>query len=187
VSAQAFAQPLARPRTGVVAALSALAGAIAILAVVGAVHIAGGSHDTSAPRTFAANGFSIGVPSGWNALSGSDLSRVQGASAVIRRSDGRGVVMVRRTGALTGDLRDVARGLTKQLAARLPGFTPISARLGSVRAGGAFVYTFVSAGKAQTLAVTRIGDTTYRIDSIVPADAPDAARQAGAIVASFGR
>jgi hypothetical protein len=95
-------------------------------------------------------------------------------------------VIVRRTGALRGDLRAVARGLTAQLDARVPGFRPVSARLGSVRAGGAFLYTFVRGSSAQSLAVTRVGGATYRIDSIVPAGSADAARQAGAIAASFG-
>jgi hypothetical protein len=34
--------------------------------------------------------------------------------------------------------------------------------------------------------VTQVGGVTYRIDTIVPGDAPAAAREAGSIVASFG-
>jgi hypothetical protein len=189
VSSQALAHPLPRS-TGKVAVLSALAGAIAILAVIGAVHLATGSHPGATPdRTFTASGraFSIAVPEGWTALRGAALARTSGSpAAVLRRPDGRGVVIVRRTGALTGDLRTVARSLTAQLESRLPGFHLVSARLGRVRAGGAFLYTFVRGRTAQSLAVTRIRGVTYRIDSIVPAGTPEVARQAGTIVGSFG-
>jgi hypothetical protein len=95
---------------------------------------------------------------------------------------------VRRTGPVQGDLRVVARDLTSELRRQIPGFRLVGARLGRVRAGGAFVYTFVrgTSGAAQSLALTKVGGVTYRIDTIVPGGAPDAARQAGAIVASFG-
>jgi hypothetical protein len=182
-----LAQPL--PRTGLVAICSAIAGAVALLAVIGAVHLANGGPQASSAsqHVFTASGFRIAVPTGWTALRGADLARVPGSpAAVLRRADGHGVVIVRRTAALSGDLRTVARGLTTQLKARLPGFRLVSARLGSVRAGGAFLYTFVRGSSAQSLAITRVGGATYRIDSIVPAGSADAARQAGAIAASFG-
>jgi hypothetical protein len=167
-----------------VAVCSAIAGAVALLAVIGAVHLANGGGSAASDAVPA---FHITVPAGWTALRGDALARVPGSpAAVLRRFDGHGVVIVRRTGALSGDLRTVARGLTAQLKARVPGFTLVSARLGSVRAGGAFLYTFVRGSSAQSLAVTRIGGATYRIDSIVPAGSADAARQAGAIAASFG-
>ncbi len=104
---------------------------------------------------------------------------------MLRRADGRGVVIVRRTGALSGDLRAVARGLTRGSRRRVPGFRLVSARLGSVRAGGAFLYTFVR-GRAPEPGGHKVGGATYRIDSVVPAGSADAARQAGAIAASFG-
>ncbi|MEA2169402.1 MAG: hypothetical protein QOF76_2702 [Solirubrobacteraceae bacterium] len=181
-----LAQPL--PRTGLVAACSAIAGAVALLAAIGAVHLANAGHKSSgSARVFAAPGFQIAVPDGWSALRGETLARVPGSpAAVLRRADGHGVVIVRRTGALSGDLRKVAGGLTARLKATVPGFRLVSARLGSVRAGGAFLYTFVTGSSAESLAVTRIGGTTYRIDSVVPAGSADAARQAGAIAASFG-
>jgi hypothetical protein len=187
VSTQAIAQPV--PRTAFVAVASAIAGAVAILAVVGVMHLTAGTPHAAAARVYTAPGhaFQIGVPTGWIALRGNDLSRVPGSpAAVLRRSDGRGIVIVRRISALKGDLRTVARELTAQLKRTVPGFRLVSARLGSVRAGGAFLYTFVRGTTAQSLAVTRLGGTTYRIDSLVPAGSADAARQAGAIAGSFG-
>jgi hypothetical protein len=195
VTAAVLAAPLRR--TGVVAAASALAGAVAVLAIVGAVHLANGGSQPSAgqrsgpARLYTAQGhaFTIAVPSGWSALSGDALARVPGAPAALLRSgDGRGTVIVRRIPAVAGDLRTVARELTVQLKRRVAGFRLVSARIGRVRSGGAFLYTFVrGSGAAQTLAVTKVHGATYRIDTVVPASAPDAARQAGAAVGSFGQ
>jgi hypothetical protein len=193
VTAGVLAAPLRR--TGVVAA-SALAGAIAVLAIVGAVHLADGGPRPPADRrsgpeplyTAPGHDFAIAVPSGWSALRGDALAHVPGAPAALLRSgDGRGTVIVRRIPAVAGDLRAVARELTAQLKRRVPGFQLVSARIGRVRAGGAFLYTFArGSGAAQTLAVTKVRGATYRIDTVVPASAPDAARQAGAAVGSFG-
>lgn len=186
-----LAPPLPRS-TGMLALVSGLAGAVVILAVVGAVHMFGGAgHGSPAasPHSFSGAGssFQIAVPSGWSALRGDALARTPGSpAAVLRRADGRGVVIVRRTAAPGGDLRTVARTLTTRLQATLPGFRLIGARLGRVRAGSALLYTFVRGRSAQSLAITRVRGVTYRIDSIVPAGSPEVAREAGAIVGSFG-
>jgi hypothetical protein len=109
------------------------------------------------------------------------------SSALLRRSDRRASVTVRRIPALDGDLRTVARELTVRLKRQVPGFRLVSARLGRVRAGGAFIYTFVRAGgAAQSLTVTKVNGATYRIDTLVAAGSPDAAREAGSAVGSFG-
>lgn len=170
---------------------SALAGAIALIAVIGLVRLVAGGHDGTVSHTFTAPGhaFAIGVPSGWTALRGTDLARIPGSPvAAVRRADGRGLVVVRRTGAVRDDLRKLATGLTAELRRSVPGFRLVGARLGRVRAGGAFLYTFVrgTGGTAQSIAVTKVHGVTYRIDSLVAGDSPDAARQAGAVVGSFG-
>jgi hypothetical protein len=177
--------------TALVALGSALAGGLAILALIGLVRLAGGSGERAAAHAYTAPGhaFSIAVPGGWSALSGADLARVPGgAAALLRRADGRGIVVVRRSAPVRGDLRAVAVALTSDLSRRFAGFRLVSARLGRVRAGGAFLYTFVRGprGAAQSLAITRVRGVTYRIDSVVRGDSPDAAREAGAIVGSFG-
>jgi predicted Zn-dependent protease len=167
--APALARPL--PRSLLVAAGSALAGGLAALALLALVHTGPAREDAS---------FSITVPHGWK------LSRGP-AAAVLRRGDGRATVIVRRTGELHGSLRTVARDLTARLASRLPGFRLVGARVGRVRAGAAFVYTFARRGAAQSLTVVKLGGATYRIDTVVRAGSPAAATQAAAAVASFGR
>jgi hypothetical protein len=172
------------------AALCALAGAIAVLAVIGIAKVVAPAGQAAAATSYDGPGFAMTLPRGWHALSATQTARVPGNPvAVIRRESDSGIVVVRRIPALNGDLRDVAQSLTGQLRRRIPGFQLVSARLGSVRAGGAFLYTFVRGGGAavQSLAITTVRGKTYRIDSIVPAKEVAAAREAGAIVRSFGR
>jgi hypothetical protein len=188
----------ARPvrQTALIALVAALLGTILAIGVMGIFAVFGGDGGSGAGhrdgRVFTAPGkaFSVAVPTGWTALSGSALARVEGApAAALRENEGRGLVLVHRVGTVHGDLRAMARRLTKQLSARVPGFKLVSARLGRVRAGGALLYTFVRGRQhtVQTLALTKVRGVTYRLDALVPAEAPDVARQAGAAIGSFGK
>lgn len=176
----AHALPRLLPRNVLVALGSALAGGLVVLTLMAL--LGSGSARNPGGHALRGSGFSMSVPDGWQS------ARADGTEAMLRRADGHGVVIVRRTEALQGDLRDVATNLTGELRRQIPGFQLVSARVGHVRAGNAFVYTFVrgTGGAAQSLALTKVGGVTYRIDTIVPGDAPVAAREAGAIVASFG-
>jgi hypothetical protein len=169
--AHALARPL--PRTLLVALGSALAGGLAILALIALLPI---SHEAAHAPVYQTPEFSISVPHGW---------RVVG-DGVLGRDDRSGAVIVRRTGRLHGSVRTIARDLTTSLSARVPGFRLVSARVGHVRAGAAFVYTFSRPGAAQSLTVANVRGQTYRIDTVVRAGSPDAAREAGAAVGSFG-
>lgn len=188
MSSLALGRPL--PRTLLIVIGSALAGGLVMLAVIGLVRSAGGSdRDAASARVYSPPGhaFSIGVPRGWTALDDDRLARVPGSpAAVLRRSDGRGTVIVQRTGDLRGNPGQVGRELTAELTRRMPGFRPIGARVGRIRAGNAFLYTFVHGGTAQSLTVANVHGVTYRIDTVVPAGAAGAAREAGATVGSFG-
>jgi hypothetical protein len=166
--AHALARPF--PRTVLVALGAALAGGLAGLALITLVH-SGPAHESTS--------FSITAPHGWNLTRGP-------SAAVLRSADGRATVIVRRTGELRGSLREVARELTTRLASRVPGFRLVGARVGRVRAGAAFVYTFARRGAAQSLTVTKVAGATYRIDAIVHVGSPATAAQAAAAVSSFG-
>jgi hypothetical protein len=166
-----LARPL--PRSLLVALGSALAGGLAGLALLALVH-AGSAHERSAQAPF-----SIAVPHGWKLTRGP-------AAAVLRSADGRATVIVRRTGELHGSLRTVARDLTAALAARLPGFRVLNARVSRIRAGAAFVYTFARRGAAQSLTIAKVRGATYRIDTVIRAGSPAAAADAARAVTSFG-
>jgi hypothetical protein len=164
----ALARPF--PRSLFVALGAALAGGLIALALIGMVRFDGAQSHTD---------FSISVPRGWKA------TRTAHA-AILRSADGKATVIVQRSGALRGSLRTVARDLTARLAIRVPGFRLLGARVGRVRAGAAFVYTFARQGAAQSLTVTKVAGATYRIDAVVRPGSPGAAREAAAAVSSFG-
>lgn len=171
MSAHALARPF--PRTLLVALASALAGGLAIIALTQLLPIGGAAAQGPVYRT---PEFSIAVPHGWGVV----------GDGVLGRDDHSGAVIVRRVGKLHGSPRTIARDLTARLGARVPGFRLVGARVGHVRAGAAFVYTFTRPGAAQSLTIATVRGATYRLDTVVRASSPDAAREAGAVVGSFG-
>jgi DcrB len=172
---------LALPRpwrlTGFAVALSLVAGALVSFAVSSAL-LSGGDPIAPASHTARGDAFTLAVPAGWSALSDN----------VLRSRDGRGVVIVRPTTAARTTGRALTQELTTRLHARFAGFHGVNARLANIRAGRAFVYTFVRDPErtAQTIAFTTVRGRAYEIDAVVRSDSPAAARDAAAIIASFG-
>jgi hypothetical protein len=172
----------------VVVLLSALAGVLAASAVLGLLAHRSGS---AAARTWAAPGhaFTLSVPRGWEAARSKQLASLPSHPvALLRRADGRGTVVVRPSAPVRTSGTALAAGLGRQLRKRFPGFQAVSARAVHVRGGQAFVYTFVHGrGRTvQSLALVATRGRAYAIDAVAPAGAADAAREIGAIVASFG-
>lgn len=190
MSGHALTAPLARPsRAAAVAAvaLSLVAGALVSLAVLTTAD----SGDDKATRSWTApnRAFTLSVPAGWHAAHATQLAVLPSRpAALLRRRDGRGTVVVRPGPPLRGSRRALAAQLGRQLSARFPGFQPVGARFARVRGGRAFVLTFVHGRErtVQSLALVSAGERSYAIDAITAADAPDVARQAAAIVTSFG-
>jgi hypothetical protein len=136
-------------------------------------------------------GFSMTYGRGWAAVPTSRLARVPSKPvAMIHRKGGKGLVTVRRTGsAQMADPRKLATGLRTQLASRFPDFRAVSARVVKIRAGQAFLFTFVRTRSrvVQTIALAAVGGRTFQLEGIVPGDSPQAAREAADILSSFGR
>ena len=190
MSGQALARP---PRlTAVAVALSAVAGVLASLAVMSLLGASGDSNPgpaSQASHTAPGHAFTVSVPSGWRALSPSELAGIPAhPSAVLRRADGRGLVVIRPTAAVRASGARLVHDLGSRLRPRFPGFRVVGARFARVRGGRAFVYTFERdpARTAQTVALVSTGGRAYEIDAVVPGAAAAAARDAAAIVASFG-
>src|SRR5262245_36920203 len=159
-------------------------------AIVAAVALGGHRGDANAPirHTAADKTFSVVVPDGWRALSQAELRAVPGApAAVLRRTDGSGVVVVRERAALAGNHRSLTRDLTAQIARRFTGVRPVTSRTVRLAGGPAYVYTFArpTAGRVQSIAVAPRADRTYTLDAVAGAGARDVAAQVGAIVRSF--
>ncbi|MEA2383855.1 MAG: hypothetical protein QOH72_3826 [Solirubrobacteraceae bacterium] len=182
----ASAPPTRLRRRGVIAAL---AGAAVVLAALVAV-LALRPHGTDAPSRFrsADQRFSLVLPHGWRALRGAELHAVRSAPvAVLRRTDGRGVVVVHERPALASSSRSLTRDLSRQVARRFRGVQPVSARTVALPGGPAYVYTFArpAAGRVQSIAVAPRGGRTYTLDAVAGSGARDVAAQVGAILRSF--
>jgi hypothetical protein len=175
--------PLRPPRRALIAAAAlaiVLAGAVAAL-----VLRPGGEH---APARLHTAAFSVVVPDGWRSLRGSELRAVPSApAAVLRREDGRGLVVVHRRPALARSRRSLTRDLTAQLERRFRDLRPVSARTVKLHGGPAYVYTFArpAARSVQSIAVAPRGGHTYTLDAVTGAGTPDVAAQVGAILRSF--
>jgi hypothetical protein len=176
------------PRVAVVAAGCALGG-VALVVVVLALMARGGEDPKPTPARYVAPGaaFSVTMPAGWEALTRRQVHAVPSRPvAVLRRADHRGLVLFNEIAPLDGSLKSVTRSLTRDLRGRFAGFRPNGARLVNVRSGTAYLYTFVRGNVVQSITVASTNGHTYAIDSVLPGDAPDVARQVGRIVLSFG-
>jgi hypothetical protein len=169
--------------------IAVLACAAVVLAALVAV-LALRPHGDDAPARFrsADKAFSLVLPDGWRALRGAELRAVPSAPvAVLRRTDGRGVVVVHERPALASSSRSLTRALTAQVTRRFRGVQPVSARTVALPGGPAYVYTFArpAAGRVQSIAVAPRAGRTYTLDAVAGSGARDVAAQVGAILRSF--
>jgi hypothetical protein len=132
--------------------------------------------------------FTLKRPAGWNVADAAKLGSMPGKPlAVLNRTDGKGLIVVNRRPKAPSSLRGFSQQLDSQLAKRVPDFKRISARTVRVRAGEAFLYTYVRKSKGTVNSVVVVpGKThTYVLNAVVPTGARAAARQVGAMLASF--
>lgn len=135
-----------------------------------------------------AGGFSVSLPAGWRALPAAETKRLPTSpTAVLRRADGRAVVIVRRRGTQPVRWASVRRDLERQVRARFRGARAVGARTVALRSGAAHVFTFARprAGTVQSIAVASLPGRTYTLDAVAAAGARDAATQLGALITSF--
>jgi hypothetical protein len=178
----------ARRRTPLVVLLAALAGAAIAVVIVLAT---GTSHDGPKRATEIRGGdFALAFPSGWSAVTADRLIKLPGRpAAMVRRDDGHGTVVVRRKAAPKDQsLSTMTKGLTAQLKGRFADFRFVSARVVRLRGANAYLYTFLRtrARVAQSIAIVRVGKTSFTLDAVAAAGDARAAREVAAIVRSFG-
>ena len=174
-------------RRRLIAVAGAAAGLLAV-ALVAVLALRSGGEDPAPRYRSADRAFSVAVPAGWRAAAARELAATPSApSAVLRRTDRRGVVVIRKRPELARSSRSLTRELTAQLRRRFDGLEPVGARTVRLASGPAYVYTFArpSAGTVHSIAVAPRRGGTYTIDAVASAGAPDAAAQIGSIVRSF--
>ena len=171
-----------------IALLAALAGAAL---AAGLLSAGGGESAPQRAKELRGPGFAVGYPAGWAPVSADELAHMPGRPvAVVRRADGKGVVIIRRKGAPEDQsLKALTRDLNAGMAKRFPDFRFVSSRVTRVRGGNAFLYTFLRTKQktAQSIALVRVGQSNFTLDAVAAADDVRAAREVAAIVRSFGR
>jgi hypothetical protein len=175
-------------RTPTLRLIAAVAGAaIVIAAIVAVVALRPHGDDATKPARFqsADKRFSLALPTGWRALRGAKVTSAP--AAVLRRTDGTGLIVVHERPALKGSSRSLTRELTAQVKRRFRGVQPVSARTVALPGGPAYVYTFArpAAGRVQSIAVAPRAGRTYTLDAVAGSGARDVAAQVGAILRSF--
>ena len=189
MDSQVLAAPLSlqsRRRRLLNALVAALAGAAMATAVIVA-NSGGDSPSRSNATELRGPGFTIAYPAGWQPAPAQQVP--DGAVALLRRSDGKGAVVVRRKGKpRDGTLRALTRALSAGLERRFADFRFVSSRVTRTRAGNAFLYTWVRTrqGTAQSIALVRVGAAHYTLDAVAATGDARAAREVAAIVRSFG-
>ena len=159
------------------ALLATLAAASAALLATLVLAWLGGGADAGA-RTLASpsGAFELSHPAGWRA-----------EGALLRREDGRGVVSIHEQPALDGSLAAVRRGIDRRLRRTLPGARRVAAREVALATGPGLSYTFTREreGLVHGIIVAPAGAHTLLIETAARADAPDVAREIGAMVRSL--
>jgi hypothetical protein len=191
MNSQVLAAPLprtSRKRTLLIALLAALAGAAIATGMLVATR-----DEAPAPahaKELRADDFALAYPAGWAPTRADELAKLPGhPAALVRRKDGKGVVVVRRKAAPRDQsLKALTRDLSAGLGKRFDDFRFVSSRVTRVRAGSAFLYTFVRTKQktAQSIALVRVGKTNFTLDAVAASGDPRAAREVAAIVRSFG-
>ena len=132
--------------------------------------------------------FQVEYPRSWRPVEAAQLAQLPGSPlAVLRRRDGRGTVVFTRRAPVTRSLDRLTPGLKRSLDRRFPDFREIGAKVIALGDSRALVYTFARTrtGTAQSVVIVPSGTQSFALNAVVPARSPDAAREVGAIIASF--
>jgi hypothetical protein len=135
-----------------------------------------------------ADSFTLSYPEGWRPLSKEELSTLAGHPlAVVRRKDGKGLVVLRREKRAPASFSEFSRELTRELDKRVPDFQRQSSRTVRIRAGTAFFYSYIRKrkGTVHSVVVVPAGDRSYAFNTVSRGGEPDVARQIARILISF--
>jgi hypothetical protein len=171
---------------------------VAIIAavVIGVIALTGdddsdtGGGGTTTVTGPADNEFTLQAPAGWTEVPADQREAIPGQPlAVLRRDDQQGLIVVNVQPGKVKSFDSQVRVLDRRLKKAIPDFQKVGARIVTVKAGKALLYSYArrERGTAHTLLVVPAGDRSYSLNAAVPAGAKDAAQQVGAILLSFDR
>jgi hypothetical protein len=162
----------------------------AVLALTGGDDDDGGGGGTTTVNGPAGNEFTLEVPAGWTEVPADQRQAIPGEPLVVlQREDQQGLIVVNVQPGKVKSFDKQVRVLDRRLKKAIPDFQKVGARIVTVKAGEALLYSYArrERGTAHTLLVVPAGDRSYSLNAAVPAGAKDAAQEVGAILLSFDR
>jgi len=183
--AETTAGPSRRPRPAVIAivVVALLAAAFAAKALTGDDQKKGELKGTAGNETF-----KLSYPEGWRAVPKDKLRSLPGRPlAIVRRSDGKGYVILRKEKRAPTNFNAFSADLTRALDKRVPDFQRQSSRIVQLRAGKAFFYSYIRkrAGTVHTVVVVPAGNRSYAINTVSQGGSEKVARETARIILSF--
>jgi hypothetical protein len=162
--------------------------ALAVAAFV-AVRALNGDEDSGGKLEGASgNRFTLSYVEGWTPLSRSEVAALKGSPiGVLRRDDRRGILIINRQRRISRDRGALSRQLDRRLKKRFSDFRKVSSRTVNVKAGRAFLYSYIrrSKGTAHSILAVQTSSGGYTLNAVVRGDARDVARQVGVMFRSF--
>jgi hypothetical protein len=132
--------------------------------------------------------FTVDRPAGWESASQEELDGLPGSPlAVLRQTDGTGIVIINTQPQTRASLPALAKELQTKLSQKINDFELVKSRIINLPAGQAISITYARTGKgtANTLVVAPAGGHVYTLNAVVPAGEEAAARDVAAIIDSF--
>jgi hypothetical protein len=163
-----------------------LVGLVAVMALMATDRLGGGGEGKAKDK--GRSSFTLTYPSGWRPLPPGELAQLPGRPLmVLRRDDSSAFVVVRKQARPPESLNALAGELTRVLAGRIPDFQRRSAKPVRVKAGKAFLFSYIrkSLGTVHSIVLVPAGRQTYELNTVVRGGANQAAREVARIVLSF--
>ena len=172
---------------GIVLAVGAAVAAVLIFTGGGSEKSGGTVSSSSSSK---ADAFKISYPDSWTPLGKDKLKSLPGHPlAVIKRKDGKGLVVVRREqGAPPRDLMSLGTTLGKQLKKRIPDLKLRSQKVVKLRSGPALFTSYIrkKTGTVQSVVVVPAsGKRVFTLNTVSRGGANNVARETGRMILSF--
>lgn len=134
------------------------------------------------------NPFTIERPSGWTELSKEQLQALPGSPlAALRREDRQGILIVNKQAGTSRDFGKISSDLDRSLPKGLPDFKKVTSHTIAIKAGNAFLYSYIRTkkGTAHSVVVVPVDSGRYTINAVVTGGVANVARQVGTMIRSF--
>jgi hypothetical protein len=186
---QPQAPPVAvKPRRRPPKKLLAILAGVVVAAVAAFFVVSALTGESTVEGTDKDNAFKLVLPSSWRSFSKEELAKAPGKPlAVLRRKDGKGFLVVRRSGRMPADVNAFTAQLDKEFKARFKDFQRQSAKTVEVRAGKAFFYSYIrkSTGTVNSVTIAPAPKGTFTLNGVSKGGEKDVARELGRMIVSF--